>query len=138
MKDNDVDFLGTGWSFPPSFDKKNGTVNMVSGQKDIRQSIQIYFETKIGERILKPEFGSFVHNLIFEQNNLGFLTSIQNRLASDLSRWEPRIQIENIEAKTSPDDDGKILVSVNYSIQETNVRDNIVFPFYLLEGTNVE
>ena len=62
-------FLGKGWSFPPSFNKTTGNVEMVKNEIDIKQSLVIYFNTKLGERIMRPDYGCVLHDNQFEKIN---------------------------------------------------------------------
>jgi len=45
-------FLGTGWSFPPQFVKSLNSVILTSEEQNIRENLQVLFETNVGERIM--------------------------------------------------------------------------------------
>lgn len=138
MDDKEKSFLGKGWSFPPAFDKKLGSVEMVSMEEDIRQSLEIYFGTKPGERIMRKNYGCFLHNQVFEIANENLIQGLSNELERNINEFEPRISILNISASKSNNIDGVIEINVSYEIRATNNRSNIVFPFYLNEGTNIK
>ncbi|MDR2908437.1 MAG: GPW/gp25 family protein, partial [Oscillospiraceae bacterium] len=64
--DSTAEFLGRGWSFPPRVDPATGRFAVCSGEEDIRQSIWIILMTRLGERQMLPNFGSSLHNYVFE------------------------------------------------------------------------
>lgn len=130
-------FLGRGWAYPVTFNKVLGKVNMVSDELDIRQSLQIYLKTNRGERLLRLNYGSVLQEHAFDiagADNLNFLCE---RLKNDLRIYEPRIIVNHVKADGSKLSEGLVTFRVEYEIQSTNVRDNIVYPFYILEGTNI-
>jgi phage baseplate assembly protein W len=130
-------FLGTGWSFPPSFDRRHAGVHLVSDEEDIAQSIFVILNTTPGERIMQPEFGCDLKRLVFEQLNDSLLSGLNFMIYHALLNFEPRIHFINAEIVDRENLDGVLHIRVNYSIVITNTRHNIVFPFYLTEGTNL-
>ena len=130
-------FLGTGWAFPPTFNRHTGDVQMVSDRQDIRQSLLIYLNTQRGERLMRLKYGSVISDHIFDsagQENLSFLCE---RIRNDIRLYESRIIVLSVESNTDRIADGVIVFVIHYEIQSTNIRDNIVYPFYLTEGTHV-
>jgi len=137
MKAEEKSFLGRGWAFPVTFDKALGKVNMVSDEVDIKQSLQIYLKTNRGERLLRLNYGSILQEHVFDMAGAANLNYLCERLKNDLRVYEPRIIVHHVEADDSKLRDGLVHFGVEYEIQSTNVRDNIVYPFYILEGTNI-
>ena len=131
-------FLGIGWSFPPTFNKESTNVEMVTKELDIKQSLEIYFNTKIGERIMRPEYGCVIHNHIFDKLDQSVLDVLSFELTQNIGIIEPRIIVENIEVKKIDANNGLLEVVVDYTIITTNARDNIVFPYYINEGTHIK
>jgi uncharacterized protein len=130
-------FLGTGWAFPPAFDRESRTAEMVFAEEDIKESLHILLSTSIGERVMQPLYGCNLRDYQFEPVNntyLGFLTDL---VARAILFFEPRIVVENI-AITEAEDfeilEGKIMISIDYVIAGTNTRNNFVYPFYLREA----
>ena len=137
MNDKQKSFLGTGWSFPVSFDRMNLGVAMVSDLEDISQSIRIILGTTPGERIMQPTFGCNLKSLVFERADSTLEPALNHLIHHALLNFEPRV-IFHEAAITRLDPGGGIMeISVNFSIITTNTRHNIVFPFYILEGTNI-
>ncbi len=131
-------FLGIGWSFPPTFNKESSDVKMVSDETDIKESLEIYFNTKLGERIMRPNYGCVIHEHIFDKIDESILNILSFELTQNIGQIEPRIIIEKIEIKQSNIENGELQISIEYKIISSNVRDNIVFPFYINEGTNIK
>jgi|TARA_B110000503_G_scaffold31851_1_gene51563 uncharacterized protein len=138
MEDLEKSFLGRGWSFPPTFDKKRGDIKMVTMEEDIRQSLEIYFSTKLGERIMRNNYGCFLHSQVFELANESLIQGLSKELERSINEFEPRILIIEISALKALSTEGLIEINVAYEIRATNNRSNIVFPFYLNEGTSIK
>jgi phage baseplate assembly protein W len=122
-------FLGTGWSFPPSFDRKLKSVELVSDTTDIDQSLEILLSTKLGERVMLPKYGCDLSDLVFESMNTTFETYITDLVKTAILYHEPRVDMESLEFE-SDQNEGKLLIIINYKIRITNSRSNFVFPFY--------
>lgn len=139
MRDKKVpSFLGTGWSFPPAFNVVTGQpLQMVSEEEDIRQSLFLLFSTIPGERIMKPEYGCDLHALVFERLTPSTESRIVDMISMAVLRFEPRINLEQVLVDLIDAYTGHIQISVVYTVRITNSRDNIVYPFYFKEGTNV-
>lgn len=135
MADTEKAFLGRGWTFPPSFDKNTKEVGMTAGEEDIQNSLRILLSTAIGERVMQPKFGCNLQDMMFESLDIGLQTEMRNRIEKALLFFEPRINVRAIELFTRNEIEGQILISVEYVIRSTNARSNLVFPFYLTEGT---
>ena len=134
---NEASFLGTGWAFPPEFNKASGSVEMAQGERDIQQSLEILLSTGIGERVMQPLYGCNLRDYQFEPLSntfLGFLVDLVERAILFFFFF---IVVENISI-TEPGDvlvvEGMVLISIDYVIAGTNSRYNYVYPFYLREA----
>ena len=130
-------FLGTGWDFPPTFDKPNRRVKMVSDEADIQSSLEILVSTALGERVMRPDYGSNLDNVIFEPMDLSLQSYVEQLIKEAIYLHEPRITPEKVELETDPEG-GEMMINIEYIISATNTRRNVVYPYYLLEGTNIE
>lgn len=130
-------FLGTGWSFPVYFDKVNAGVQMASDVEDIAQSIRIILGTTPGERLMQPEFGCNLKSLLFERADESLVARLNHLVYHALLNFEPRVNFLEAVVLESEALAGELHIRVDYSIISTNTRHNIVFPFYLIEGTNI-
>jgi len=130
-------FLGIGWSFPPTFDAASHSVVMVADEEDIAQSLRIILFTSFGERVMLPEFGSNIDNSVFQPVDSSLINTLSEGVRSSVMRFEPRISLHAVNVSNDESVEGRLNIKLEYSIRLTNVRTNIVFPFYFKEGTNV-
>jgi len=133
----DLSFLGTGWSFPPTFRREWYGVEMLKDEADVQSSIEIIINTITGERVMQPTFGCNLQPYVFEPMNPPTIALIEKIVRDALVNHEPRIIVENLSSVPDPDN-GLLSVTVQYSIITTNTRYNYVFPFYMKEATNIE
>ncbi|WP_297332589.1 GPW/gp25 family protein [Flavobacterium sp.] len=131
-------FLGTGWSFPPSFNADSGTVITVSDAMDIVQSLQILITTKLNERVMRPDYGCDLTPLLFENITVTLLTGIKDIIKTAILKYEPRIDVADIVFTSDESTEGLLNILIDYVIRKTNSRQNHVFPFYLNEGTYIK
>lgn len=137
MEQNDRSFLGTGWSFPPTFRRELHGVEMLVEEEAVRSSIQIILSTITGERLMLPNYGMNLHPFVFECMNVQIITLIKKIVHDALVLNEPRIIVENVDV--SPDQEHGILsIEIAYKVIETNTRYNFVYPFYFDEATNIQ
>ncbi len=123
-------FLGSGMKFPPQIDPATGRFRVARGEGSIRESIYLILMTQKTERWVRPEFGSSLMNYTFMDTGVTMLNLVSREIASDLMTQEPRISDVDIriDAASKP---GTLIIYIGYTVRETNVRDNLVFPFYL-------
>jgi hypothetical protein len=133
--DTDTAFLGTGWSFPPTFTRFDNSVVMVSGENDIRESLRILFETELGSRIMVPGYGCNLWPKVFQNATTTFKSELKDYIQTAIINWETRINVDSIVIDENSQLDGVLLITVYYIIRHTNTRGNLVYPFYLGEGT---
>jgi uncharacterized protein len=129
--------LGTGWAFPPAFNRGSGTVEMVSDKDDIKQSLDILLSTSLGERVMQPNYGCNLNDYLFEGLSSSTIGYIKERVANSILYYEPRIIVEKIEVTADGSTDlldGKFIISVEYSIPGTNSRFNYVYDYYKNEA----
>ena len=125
-----TDFLGTGWSFPPDVDE-TGQVKLAHDEESIRQSIWMILNTSPGERLMRPDFGSNLQDLVFRVNNAGLAGAAANAVSEALAVWEPRIDVLDVNAFADKTNPNLLHIEINYQVRATNSRFNLVYPFYL-------
>ena len=130
----DRPFLGTGWGFPPKFNKSSQNIVMVKDREDIEESLSILLSTTIGERVMQPRYGCNLKQFLFEPLNASIESYIKKLVEEAILYFEPRIDPLGISLDA---DDGKLEITVDYIIRSTNTRSNFVYPFYIQEGTNL-
>lgn len=132
----DYDFIGKGWGFPPTFHKGSFTVGMLSGKADIQSSIEILLSTRLGERVMQPDYGASLERMLFEPLDITLRTSMENIIKKAILYFEPRVLLDNVSLEAIPEE-GLVRIHIAYTVAGTNTRENFVFPFYKKEGTNL-
>jgi phage baseplate assembly protein W len=129
-------FLGTGWSFPLEVveddkdEAKVGLLRTAEYEESVRQSIWLILGTAKGERVMRPDFGCGIYNLVFETNSASTAGRIEEEVKDALLFFEPRIDV--LEVQVQPDGKGEMLViSIDYQVRATDNQFNLVYPFYL-------
>ena len=135
MASPEQSFLGTGWSFPPTFSRGSFSVEMVSNDLDIRESLWILFSTSLGERVMLPRYGTQIWQMVFHAINTTLMTQLADMVSQAILYWEPRIEVIDISVTPDATHDGVVLIMVDYVVRRTNTRSNLVYPFYLQEAT---
>lgn len=133
MPDPTKDFLGSGWKFPPELDSR-GCIKLAHQEQDIDEAIRIILLTRKGERPMRPQFGSDLHNLIFAPNDAGTAGLARRYVMEALARWEPRIEVLEVDARPDRAEPERLRVSIQYRVRGTNAERNLVFPFYVIPG----
>jgi hypothetical protein len=131
MADN-KSFLGTGWAFPVVL--AAGKVAMASDETDVAQAMLIILETAFGERVMEPQFGCGIQELVFAAQSPTTYGLVAHHVKKALEKWEPRIRVEDVTATGDPANRGVMLVSIAYVVRAKNQRRNLVYPFYLTQG----
>ena len=131
------EYLGRGWSFPPTFSRARGGVEMLEDEADIASSLEILLTTAPGERTMLPQYGCNLDELVFESLDTRMKTLMADKVETAILYFESRIEVEQVVLDDSRQLEGVILIEVVYRVKSTNSRFNFVFPFYKLEGTDI-
>jgi len=126
-------FLGLGWAFPVC--SENGRTKTAAYDEDVRQAIRIIIGTNPGERAMRPDFGAGLNAFVFEPVSTTTLEALRRRVEESLVDWEPRIDVELVRVTVAPGEENKVLIEVSYRVRATNSHSNLVYPFYLQEGS---
>lgn len=129
-------FLGRGWSFPPTFSRGAYGVDLVDDEEDIRQSLIILLSTTKGERIMQPDYGANMEELLFEPLTVSLAKRMSARIEKAILFFEPRINVDDVNFNLDAEN-GRVEIRIDYTIIATNNRRNLVFPYYLNEGTDI-
>ena len=131
------DFLGKGWSFPPTFNAALKDVEITEKEEDINRSLQILLTTRVGERVMQPKYGCNMDEMLFESLSTATKTVIKDKIKTAILYFEPRIDVTSISMDTTNELEGEILIEIEYVVRATNNRFNFVFPYYVNEGTEL-
>jgi phage baseplate assembly protein W len=125
-----ADFLGLGWKFPIAVDGL-GAIVRSDADSGIEESIWLILGTAKGERAMRPDFGCGIHDLVFSMSNTATAGRVAEEVRDALVRWEPRIDVLNVEATTTDDQPERLMIAISYRVRMTNNVFNLVYPFYL-------
>ena len=127
-------FLGRGWSFPVTPRADGVDVELVAYDEDVRQAVLLILETAPGERVMRPDFGSGLHTLVFEPLNTTTMALATHRVETALTTWEPRIALREVTVTADGAIRNRLNIEIEYQVRATNTFYNLVFPFYLQES----
>ncbi len=125
------EFLGRGVAFPLQVDSRSG-IALASAERDVEQAIKIILETSPGERVMRPEFGCRIHELVFAPHNAATEGLVIHYVDEALERWEPRIEVQEVQVlPPDPNSSGVLMVEIDYRLKDTHDERSIIYPFYL-------
>lgn len=127
-------FVGSGWAFPPRTDATGG-IALVAGAREIEESIRLILATAPGERPMRPDFGCAVHDYVFAPADASTAGDIAYAVRVALDRWEPRIDLEDVQVRFDEVENGTLYIELSYAVRGTNDPRNLVFPFYVIPPT---
>ena len=126
-----TEILGSGLAFPLQVDHRGGLA-LAHGDEDIEQAIGVILSTVPGERPMRPEFGCDVHDLVFDTIDAAMVGKMDLAIRAALDRWEPRIEVVELDFDLSETGHGRLVVTITYRVRATNNRRNLVYPFYVI------
>ena len=127
---SDKEFIGRGLAFPLQFDARGG-LSLTNSETEIAQAIAIIVSTSPGERLMRPEFGCRIHELVFAPDNATTRGLSRLYINQALARWEPRIDVIDIVINNDPGRMGALMIEIKYRVKDSYAERSIVYPFYL-------
>ena len=129
-------FLGNGWNYPPALDKDGTPTRMVADEENIRQSLWTLLSTSPGERVHRYDYGCPLRRYVFEIMDISTQTLLRDEIERAVVMYEPRIDMHRVDFETD-EKEGILRILLDYTVRQTNRRTNMVYPFYLNEGTDL-
>lgn len=126
-----ADFLGRGWGFPVAKDEPAARFAVAEYEASVEQGIRIVLSTALGERVMRPDFGCAIHELVFATNSAATRGMAQHYVREALLRWEPRIEVLDVTAVAWEGQEEVLSIGIHYRVRLTDNRFNLVYPFYL-------
>jgi hypothetical protein len=130
--------VGRGWAFPVNLDERD-RITLVEKDEEIKQAIFIILNTAPGERVMRPEFGCSIHELLFWPANNHTAAIAERFVTEALKRWEPRIDLKQVRAYPynpegghHPTEPGMIVIEIDYQIKTQHDVRSLVYPFYVM------
>ena len=121
--ENKKSFLGIGWSFPPEFSKEQKVVRMTIDEEDIERSLEILLSTRLGERVLLPNYGCNLDELLFESLDRTLISYITELIKTAILYHEPRIDVKKIDISETDPLEGKVVVGIDYVIRANKLKE---------------
>jgi phage baseplate assembly protein W len=87
--------------------------------------------TAKGERVMRPDFGCGIHDLVFAVGNASTIGRVNDEVRQALLYWEPRIEVLDVKTAIDRQQPNRLLIRIDYRVRSTNNRFNLVYPFYL-------
>jgi phage baseplate assembly protein W len=125
--------LGRGWAFPVQPDIQ-GSIQFSQYEKSIEESIRIILNTTPGERLMRPDFGCLINEMVFTPNRPQSITQAEHYVRQAIIRWEPRVILKEVRGEADPDNEVAVNIHIQYEIRSVNTFFNMVYPFYLERG----
>ena len=126
-----TEIIGSGLAFPLQVDRRGG-IALARDEQDIDQAIQLILGTAPGERPMRPEFGCGVHDFVFDTIDAGTVARMETEIRGALDRWEPRVEVTDVQFDLGGADTGQLLIQIDYRVRATNHMRNLVYPFYVI------
>ncbi len=128
---NTSDFIGQGIMWPMRVDQ-SGSIALTAGADDLSSSMRMVLATAPGERVMRPQFGCAIWDLLFEPVNANTMGLMAVAVREALGQWEPRVEVIDVAIVPDATTDGRVHIEIDYRIKATNDRRNLVYPFYVI------
>ena len=126
-------FLGVGWKFPLQVTPR-GKIALARYEQRVEESIYLIIGTAKGERVMLPEFGCGIHEVVFASNSAATLARVKQDVLQSLVKYERRIDVLAVDVENAPEEPNLLLIRVSYRIRANNAVGNVVYPLYITEG----
>ena len=110
-----------------------GGIDMVDDQASVRQAILLLLSTIPGERVMRPDYGCDLHKLIFSPNDNTTAGLAIHYVRQAIDRWEPRIQVNFLDAEPNPEQAGRLDILLEYRLRRAERTDQLAFSINLAE-----
>src|SRR5438067_12914380 len=110
------EYLGVGWKFPLQVTPAGG-IARARYEHRVEESIYLILSTAKGERVMSPEFGCGIHELVFAPNTPGTIGLVAQQVRRALVTWEPRIDVLEIVVDSPAGPPNLLLIKVCYRIR---------------------
>jgi phage baseplate assembly protein W len=127
----DPAFIGRGFAWPLRVDHTGG-IAFTGGEHDLDDAIRVVLATAPGERVMRPQFGCRIWDLLFEPITSNTLGLMAQSVREAVTQWEPRVEVHDVKVAPDPSRDGLVHIDVEYVVRTTNNRRNLVYPFYVI------
>lgn len=130
-------FLGVGWQFPLELSQGTNACHMVTNETNLAQSLWTLLSTSPGERVHRCDYGCYLRRYAFELMDTTAETLLRDEIERSIILFEPRVAVDSVTFRTNQTE-GILYIEIDYTIRQTNRRSNMVYPFFLNEGTDLK
>ena len=116
--------FGRGMAFPPRVGL-DGRIMWSSGEQNVRESIQIILRTEQNERLNLKNFGASLGRFLFEPNIVTTHSQIADNIRKSLTKWEPRIRVDNVKVEVDRTDAQSAIATIEYSLVATQTAESL-------------
>jgi phage baseplate assembly protein W len=109
-------------AFPLRFDEHGRTARAAYADH-VRQMIVQLLLTRPGERVMRPDFGTGLHQLVFAPNSLEVAATLQHTIQASIERWLG--DVVAVETVTVTAEEELLSVVVDYRLLATEERDTV-------------
>jgi phage baseplate assembly protein W len=109
-----------------------GGVALTHEEDDVYEAIFNILQTAPGERVMRPEYGCGIHDLVFAPIDARTVGTIQRHVQQALGRWEPRIEVPDVDVRIDPRNEARLLIHIRYRIKAAHDERSLVYPFYII------
>jgi len=95
------------------------------GELNVRECICTILRTRPGERVEMPAYGCGLDRYLYEPNTVATLRLISEDIQQALTRWEPRIRLDDVTATVNPADARAVDVAISYTLVATGSRESV-------------
>jgi hypothetical protein len=104
---------------------------MVDGDASVRQAMLVLLSTMPGERVMRPDYGCDLHKLVFSPNDDTTAGLAIHYVRQALQRWEPRAEIQRLDAVRHPDRPEELILVLDYRVRASLQSSTLTVPVNL-------
>lgn len=128
-----TDFIGRGWSFPVQVAARGGIATL-DGIANIEKAMRIVLMTHLGERPMRPDFGSTLRDFLFEAMTPETAAAIAGEVRRALDSCEPRVKVDAVRVEVADASIARYDIDISYALLNSTDLFNLVVPFYSIPG----
>ncbi len=108
-----------------------GRVEMVEEDVSVRQAILLLLSTSLGERVMRPDYGCSLRQLVFAPNDDTTAGLAIHYVRQALERWEPRVEIVKLDAGRAEGAGDRLSILLEYRVKATQRAGSAAFDINL-------
>lgn len=102
-----------------------GGLETIGDRAAVRQALLLLFSTRPGERVMRPDYGCELHQLVFWPNDDTTAGLAMHYVRQAVTRWEPRVDHLRVDANRNPDDPTRLDITLEYRVRSTGEEERL-------------